>query len=459
MSERQRAVTGGAGDPITRRGVVLGSAAALPAAAALLLTGCATPGGSGPAGGATGAAGPQAITWSTYQLGAAREQPWNETFALAEKATGVKIEVVWEPGQGYWDKRQAEQASGTVNVDVMINQVNWVVPGGLSGMFVDHLELMRRDKIDPKQFYPTEIASWSWKGKLWAVSMQSGGELVMYNKRLFDAKGVKYPTKDWTYDDLLDTARRLNDPQGGKFGLVIGSNDLPQVMGSFVLASGGKLLSDARDRALYGDDAKSIEGAERDVDLHVKHRVTPPPEARATLPAGQQPLEVEMAAMEINHSYRVTNARAALGAGSLDFAPPPRGPAKQSAHMAGNAWSILALSKARDAAWKALRWLYSKEGAVAPQITAISWPPLVWAAGTPQWLDQFKGTGIADVARVWESGGHDILVLPEGSKAWTVMNDPLNRALKGEVGTREAMQESARQLNELFGQRPAAWKS
>jgi hypothetical protein len=103
--------------------------------------------------------------------------------------------------------------------------------------------------------------------------------------------------------------------------------------------------------------------------------------------------------------------------------------------------------------------LYSKEGAVAPQITAISWPPLVWAAGTPQWLDQFKGTGVADVARAWESGGHDILVLPEGSKAWTVMNDPLNRALKGEAGTREAMQESARQLDELFRQRPAAWKS
>jgi hypothetical protein len=34
----------------------------------------------------------------------------------------------------------------------------------------------------------------------------------------------------------------------------------------------------------------------------------------------------------------------------------------------------------------------------------------------------------------------------------------MNRALRGEIGTRDAMQESARQLNELFSQRPAAWK-
>jgi len=48
---------------------------------------------------------------------------------------------------------------------------------------------------------------------------------------------------------------------------------------------------------------------------------------------------------------------------------------------------------------------------------------------------------------VWQSGGHDILVLPEGDKAWTTMNTPTNAALRGETGTRDALQESARQLN------------
>jgi hypothetical protein len=50
------------------------------------------------------------------------------------------------------------------------------------------------------------------------------------------------------------------------------------------------------------------------------------------------------------------------------------------------------------------------------------------------------------------------MVLPEGSKAWTTANTPMNAALKGEIATRAAIQESARQMNDLFAQRPASWK-
>jgi hypothetical protein len=95
---------------------------------------------------------------------------------------------------------------------------------------------------------------------------------------------------------------------------------------------------------------------------------------------------------------------------------------------------------------------------LGPQLEGVSWPPLIFAANSPRWLEIFKGTKIADAAKVWETGGHDLLVLPEGDKAWSTMNEPVTRALRGEIGTRDAMQESARQLNELFSQRPAAWK-
>jgi hypothetical protein len=49
--------------------------------------------------------------------------------------------------------------------------------------------------------------------------------------------------------------------------------------------------------------------------------------------------------------------------------------------------------------------------------------------------------------------------LPEGNDACTVMNEPLNQALRGEISTRQAMQESQRQLNELFARRPPEWRS
>ena len=239
----------------------------------------------------------------------------------------------------------------------------------------------------------------------------------------------------------------------------MGQNGVHYMLGTFIYNFGGKILNEARDRALYGDDANSIRGAEFDVDLHTRHQLTPPAAARAAVPPGKAPMELNMVAMEVNGLFRHTNVRAAIGAENLDFAPPPKGPGGiQRASVGGNSWSILALSKARDAAWAVLRWTHTREGMLGPQLEGVSWPPLIFAANSPRWLEIFKGTHIQDCAKVWETGGHDLLVLPEGDEAWTTMNAPLTRALAGEVGTREAMRESAEALNQLFSRRPAAWK-
>jgi ABC-type glycerol-3-phosphate transport system substrate-binding protein len=342
----------------------------------------------------------------------------------------------------------------------MVLNSDWVIPGGLNGMFVDHNEYLRRDRVDTRQYYKAGLDMWSWKGKQWAMPLQAGGEIVLYNKMMFDERGVKYPHKDWTYDDLLAACQKLNNPSQNTFAINIGQNGLHYMMGTFVYNHGGKLLNEAKDKALYGDDPHSIQGAELDVDLHVKYKYTPPPEALAAVPQGKAPLDIGMVAMEINGLFRHTNARAGIGAQNLDFAPPPKGKV-QMATVGGNAWAMSSLSKAQEAAWRCLKWLFSKEGqANESLLKAVSWPSIVATASTPQWLEIFKGTHIDDVSAVWQSGGHDLMVLPEGSRAWAIADSrgPLGAALRGEIPTRQAMQESARQMNELFSQRPPNWK-
>ena len=139
--------------------------------------------------------------------------------------------------------------------------------------------------------------------------------------------------------------------------------------------------------------------------------------------------------------------------------PAPKGPTGiQTATVAGDGWSLLALSKAKDAAWRVLRWLHTKEGMSGPALPVLSWPALIPVANSPAWLDQFKGTKIAEATRVWETGGHELTVLPEGALANMTMNGPLNDAIAGKIATVDAMRESARAVNELFGKRPAAWR-
>ena len=440
---------------LTRR-FVLGSAA--PVAGGALLAACGLGGGEG-ASKTDGT--PKEVLWATYTPPTdVRADMLNQTWRLAEKATGLKITVVEETSGTAWQKRQTEFAAGTTTTDISYNQLNWVIGGGLLGIFADHNEYLRRDKVDVKQYYKTEFDNWGWKGKQWGIPFATGGETVLYNKKLFNAKGVKLPHKDWTYDEFLDACRRLNDPANEKFAVFIGQNGIHYMMGTFLLNFGGKRLSDAKDKALYGDDAKSIQGGELDVDIHRKFGFTPTATAMAKVPQGKTPMEIDMVAMEFNGVFRHTNVRASIGNENLDFAPPPKGPTGiQTASVAGNAWSIVQLSKNKDAAWKALKWIHTKEGMLAPQINAVAWPPLIWAADTPQWKDQFKGSKIAEVSKVWETGGHDLLVAPDSGDMWPLMGPgtpPLKGAFDGDVSIKEAMQDSARQVNELFSRRPPA---
>ena len=400
------------------------------------------------------------VLWGTYLAPSdPRADMVKSAWRTVEKMTGIKITVIEETSGIIWDKRQTEFAAGMTAVDLTYLTTAWHVPGGLRGMFVDLNPLAKRDKYDLTQYYKGAIDTWSWKGKLWAIAFALGFEAVHYNKAHFQAKGVKLPTKDWTYDDFLITCQKLNDPANNKWAVDVGQNGLHYMMGTYVLNFGGKRLNDAKDKALWGDDPKSIQGAEFDVDLHTKYRYTPTAEARAIVPAGKFPMEMNMVAMEQNGMFRHSNIRPDIGAQNLDFAPPPKGPSGiQTTAVGGNSWCIMSLSKVKEAAWEVLKANHSKEAMLGPQIGSIAWPPLVWAANSPQWLDQFKGTSVVAASDVALKNPHDYMIVPEGQDMLNLANAPINSALKGEMAVKDAMKKSMDDVNALFARRPPEWR-
>jgi multiple sugar transport system substrate-binding protein len=419
---------------VSRRAVLRGAAGG----GALALAACgAAQGGTQPA--AKDAGPPKRVTFVKTQATETKDNGWRDTFKLAEKAINVIPELVTEPADGFFDKRVAEYAAGTANYDITTEALNQFLILGLKGGLVDLLPLFKKDKFDTNQYYKADFESWMWKGKLYALTFQAGGECVMYNKALFQAKGVKLPTKDWTYDDFLQACQRLNDPSNGFYAVHVQQNTVQYMFGTFMRNFGGTIVNDARDKAVYADDAKSIQGAELNVDLHQKYKVAWTAADVAAQFKGTSPMREKRAAMEINGNTSAIEIYTAIGK-DLDYAPPPKGPTGvQMARVAGNAWSILKLSKNQDAAWSVLKWLHTKEGLLGPQLVALAWPPTIWAADSPPWQDQphIKGTHIADATDVWRKAGHNEVVLPEGDNALQLMNMPVTQALAGTVATRE----------------------
>ena len=441
---------------LSRRGILAQTGAG---GAAALLAACGVSSGSSSAE-ATKAAAPKAITYVKTASADNFDRAWQEWFDAAEKATGIKTTVVREPSAGFFDKRQQEYAGGTAPADFTYNQLNWFLIGGLRGMFVDAMPYFKRDKVDTNQYLKTEFESWQWKGKLWGITFQTGGEGVMLNRQIFGEKGVKMPTKDWTYDDLIQMSQRLNDPAKNIAGLNVGQNVIQYMAGTFMRNFGGKVLNDGRNKALYAEDAGSVRGTELNVDFHQKYKVTPTPNIIGLVPSGSSVFRAKMAAINIDYMGYVA-AAPDLGASNIEILPPPKGPTgAQVARIAGNCFSILSLSKAQESVWQVIKWMQSKEGTLKTSYfkTGIGWPPQLWAADSPEWIDQFKGTSIADLRKVWQTAGHNQVVLPEGDNAIAPMNAPLADALAGKIGTKEALTQSAAAVNAIFAKRPKEWE-
>lgn len=91
--------------------------------------------------------------------------------------------------------------------------------GYLSSMTKEELNFSINEKIWPviKRKGP--------KGKVHVWAKPTGGiiaKVLFYRKDLLDACGVAYPKNDWTWDDLLQSCRKLTDPKKGTYGIDIG---------------------------------------------------------------------------------------------------------------------------------------------------------------------------------------------------------------------------------------------
>ena len=59
---------------------------------------------------------------------------------------------------------------------------------------------------------------------------------MFYNKDLFDAAGLDYPTADWTWDDFAKDAAALTDTANGVFGSASSRNT--SRLGNWIASAG-----------------------------------------------------------------------------------------------------------------------------------------------------------------------------------------------------------------------------
>jgi multiple sugar transport system substrate-binding protein len=76
--------------------------------------------------------------------------------------------------------------------------------------------IAKSSDLNLADFYPQMLTPLKLSGKQLALPLRFNVGMLYYNKDLFDAAGVKYPTANWTQQQYIDAATKMTKAEAGK---------------------------------------------------------------------------------------------------------------------------------------------------------------------------------------------------------------------------------------------------
>ncbi len=88
------------------------------------------------------------------------------------------------------------------------------------GAFLDLTDMIAKSGVIKKEnYFPGPLNSVTWDGKLFGVPKATNTIALYYNADMFKAKGLDPDKPPQTWAELIDAARKLNDPAKNVYGL------------------------------------------------------------------------------------------------------------------------------------------------------------------------------------------------------------------------------------------------
>ncbi|NOX96588.1 MAG: sugar ABC transporter substrate-binding protein [Nitrospirae bacterium] len=167
---------------------------------------------------------------------------------------------------------------------------------------MDLTDWYEKDKEYFKDIYPILIKSHFWDGKLYALPGNCNVDILYYNKKLFDEKGLTYPDETWTLKDFLAASQKLTirDEKGRiiQYGAIT-STKWP----ALILHSGGKIWNEDKTKCVI-NNPEAKEALNFWKDFYAKYKVAPTPLERRDQ-GGREPFIMGRAAMYWGSSWEV----------------------------------------------------------------------------------------------------------------------------------------------------------
>jgi len=372
--------------------------------------------------------------------------------ALVEEFNATHPDIMVEPVYYGWGElltKLMTAAAGGEAPEVAIADLVWMPKLIRTGMLKPLDDYVT--EIDYEDFYPEMRKIGQYEGKIYSLPVSANNLQLFYNKDLFEAAGLDPNKPPTTWDELVDMAQALTDPDRGIYGMELFTQPTGEGITwqfqVYLWQAGGEFLTPDLKRAAFNSPAGK-KALQFWVDLIHTYKVS------AFAPWGL--FSQGKAAMVMDGTWMVGGWRPG-GWAPLPFEwgtalmPIPEG-GTRATNMGGEQIYVWKTSPEKeDAAWEFVKWLTSKEVQVKwdmitcfmPVRESVAEDPtyIAWATTyEPRLLPFIEGQKHARARPM-------VLQYPEISDAFS---EEIQKALAGTVSVDEALARAEQRVNEIL---------
>lgn len=187
----------------------------------------------------------------------------------------VRIEI--SSWADYWTKLQTQTAGGSAPDVFLINGPSFI-DYARKGLLLDVTRYIARDKVD-LSLYPKAIVDlYMLNGKHYGLPRDFDTQAIYYNKTLFKAAGLAYPTDQMTWESMEQMARKLTKDTNGDGRMdqwgIDATNAIQPFVGPMLWANGGDIFNAEKTKCLL-DSPVAVKWIQKMMDWKTKDQIAP----------------------------------------------------------------------------------------------------------------------------------------------------------------------------------------
>ena len=289
-----------------------------------------------------------------------RQAEYDEGFM--ERHPEISINITYNTWGDHNNVVPAWAAAGTLP-DIIYVHGSRVAPWAHEGIIIDIHDLVTPDEeFNVEGIWEEAAKLYRVAGRYHAIPYDHGPTILGYNKDMFDAAGMDYPTPEWTMDDLRAAANELSNPDEFQWGWS-GELSLTSAGPEFFLGAWNAATINETETEMTLGTPEGHEALNFWYDMTHVDNVSPTAAESESFPNANPWLQGRCA-MAVVPTWETPTLRAQASF-EWDVAPTPMGAdGTRKTGAFGSGYGITPTSAQPDVAWTYLREYLSLDGMI-----------------------------------------------------------------------------------------------